>query len=136
MWSKWNREFKQGLAIAISLAALVSVSLCSKAHAEGGGLITEIGGGVKMPSISSYLTNPDCKKAVVTQPEWPANPRAGLTYNCGGDNPLYQGYLLAWEFGNGVKFGWWHQSQWFDNDGEIHQNCLCASYTIRWGKRR
>ena len=115
-----------------TIIALLAALLCAPAFAEGR-LITEIGGGVKVSQGSSYLMMPDCKKAVVTVGE--NNLRGpGGEYSCGGNNPVFVGWVLAWEFPSGVKLGYFHQSQWFDHEGEIKFNCLCASGTIDWSK--
>ena len=96
------------------------------------GFITELGGGVLSPN-SSYLTLPDCKKAVVTIPMQ----ENYSTYSCGGDYPIFFGWPIAWEFKNGnTKIGWAHFSHWFDGNGELHFNCLCVSHRFEWGKRK
>lgn len=105
------------------------------AHA---GLVTEIGGGWKDFNTTSYLMQSVCKKVVVVKPEYPENPRGSSPYSCGGDNPVFIGWPIAWDFelkrGNTVRLGWFHQSQWFDNKGELHFDCLCATWTIKWGR--
>lgn len=134
-------EVAQGAAIALLTLAL-GLLLAHEARAdERGGLITEFGGGIKLPS-SSYIAQPACKKVAVVSPEWPANPRPPpQTFACGGDNPMFAGWPLAWEFPNGVTLGWWHQSQWFDGhqwdgSGELHVDCLCATWRVRWSRLR
>ena len=106
--------------------------ITSTALADGG-FITEIGGGWKDFDTTSYLMQSDCKKAIVVAPVWPENPRGLHPYSCGGDNPVFIGWPLAWEFNNGnTRIGWFHQSQWFDGRGELHFDCLCASHRFRW----
>ena len=115
-----------------TIVLILSLLLCAPAFAQR--LITELGGGIKLPQGSSYLMMPDCKKAIVSQGE---NILRGPTgeYSCGGNNPVFVGWVLAWEFPSGVKLGYFHQSQWFDRKGEIKFNCLCASGTIDWTRR-
>lgn len=113
-------------------------------------VVTEIGGGVKFNM--SYLLEPSCRKAIVTQPGWPENPR-GETINapsgefsCGGDNPVFVGWPIAYQTPNGrFRIGWFHMSHWFDggefnffggDDAETHFNCLCASWTFNWTEIR
>jgi len=106
------------------------------------GLVTEIGGGWKDFNTTSYLMRSDCQKAVVIDPEFPKNPRGSHPYSCGGDNPVFVGWPLAWEweFDRGrVRLGHFHVSQWFDGNGELHMDCLCAAWTVKWsevGRRR
>ena len=129
-WLLWSWVLLLGLLLCLPLAFPARAD-------EVGGLFSEIGGGVKLPTYSSFLESPACKKAMVIQPAWPENPR-GLTdpYSCGGDNPVFVGWLIGWEFPNGVRVGLFHKSQWFDGNGELQFNCICASYTIRWRKFR
>jgi hypothetical protein len=124
------------------LARLLVAALCllpMTAAAEGG-FITEIGGGFKDLRTTSYLLQSGCVKAVVTEPIWPENPRGYHTYSCGGDNPVFVGWTIAYEWelprGNRVRVGHFHLSQWFDNAGEVHLDCVCSSFTIRWGKKK
>lgn len=119
--------------------ALALLLLPSIAAAEGG-FITEFGGGWKDLSSTSYLLRSECIKAVVVDPSWPVNPRGGHTFSCGGDQPLFVGWSIAYEWelrrGNRVRLGHFHLSQWFDAAGEIHLDCICSTFTFRWGKRR
>jgi hypothetical protein len=118
--------------------AVLLLLLPMTAAAEGG-FITEIGGGFKDLRSTSYLLRSECIKAVVIDPTWPANPRGYQAYSCGGDNPVFVGWPIAYEWdlrrGNSVRLGYFHLSQWFDNAGEVHLDCFCSSFTIRWGKK-
>lgn len=114
---------------------LLALLLPLAVYAEGGGLITEFGGGVKLPASSSYIALPACKSVMVVRPADSPRPPP-QTYSCGGDNPIFVGWPLAWEFPNGVKLGWHHQSQWFDTRGELHVDCICSSWTFRWNRLR
>lgn len=103
--------------------------------AAQGGFITEFGGGFMLPQASSYLMTPECYKATVIVPM--DNPRSyGGLYSCGGDDPMFVGWPVAWEFPNKVKLGIFHYSHWFDNDGESQFTCICASGTIHWRRFR
>lgn len=111
---------------------------CFAANAQGG-LYTELGLGVRFNNYSSYLENPLCKKAVVVDPLWPTNPRGGLdngSYSCGGDEPIFVGDVIGWQFPNGQTISLCHKSQWFDNDGELHWTGVCTSYRIYWNRFR
>ena len=117
-----------------TIVALLTTLLCAPAQAQR--LITELGGGLKVSQGSSYLMMPDCKKAMVVDPLWPENPHPPpQVFSCGGDNPVFVGWVLAWEFPSGIKLGYFHQSQWLDREGEMKFNCLCASGTIDWTRR-
>jgi hypothetical protein len=118
--------------------ALMVLTVVNRAHA--GEFITELGGGYKDFPSTSFLMTSDCQKAIVTNPEWPTNPRPGQEWSCGGDNPVFVGWPIAYEWtltrGNRVRLGHFHLSQWFDNQGEVHLDCLCASFTFRWSRLR
>lgn len=119
---------------AITRSLVLLALLAGTAEA---GLVTEIGGGWKDFNTTSYLMRSDCQKAVVIDPEFPKNPRGSHPYSCGGDNPVFIGWPLAWEFNNGnTRVGWFHQSQWFDGRGELHFDCLCVSHKFDWKQIR
>jgi hypothetical protein len=127
--------------LGLLFGALLVVLAVGPKTAHAGEFITEFGGGYKNLPSTSFLLNSNCQKAIVTRPEWPENPR-GLTddYSCGGDNPVFVGWPIAYEWtltrGNSVRLGHFHMSQWFDGNGELHLDCVCASFTFRWGKLR
>lgn len=149
---KLAKEIAQGAAIAALTLTICMLVAFQASAVERGGFVTEIGGGFKDFRTTSFLMRSECKKAVVTEPrDWPNNPRGiGGEYDvygqfkviptgewsCGGDNPVFVGWPIAWEFPNGVRIGYFHQSQWFDNEGELHFDCICASYTINWRRFR
>lgn len=124
---------------------LLALAVTPIAHAD---IITEFGMGYKLGN-TSYLLMPACQEALVIRPEWPANPR-GLTdtYSCGGDNPAFIGWPIAWEADRGVyryRLGWFHYSNWFDggelmfwngDERETSMNALAGSITFNWTKWR
>lgn len=101
------------------------------------GLFTEIGLGIKIQGTSRAL-KPSCSVLYDSN---------GELYSCGGDNPIFIGWPLAWEFPRGQRFGWFHMSHWADGrnnpqflqdmgDGrEIAFNCLCYTHKFEWFKR-
>lgn len=127
--------------VAVLTVMLLAMLAIAPKDAAAGEFITEFGGGYKDLPSTSFLMNSDCQKAAVTDPEWPVNPRGSLLeWSCGGDNPVFVGWPVAYEWtlsrGNSVRLGYFHMSQWFDNQGELHLDCICASFTFRWGKLR
>lgn len=85
---------------------------------------------------------PVCEQAVVVVPSWPDNPRADGLYSCGGDNPLFIGWPIAWQSNFSdvwtIRAGWFHFSHWFDGgrDHELHMDCICSTVTLNWSARR
>lgn len=118
--------------ILLAAIALTAIALASES-ASAGGLITEFGGGIKL-NTTSFPMLPECKKVVVVDPA--NNPRHADPFSCGGDDPIFIGWPIAWEFDNGTKLGWFHYSHWFDGRGELHLDCVCASWTKRWHRRK
>ena len=133
-----------GLRAAASIArtALIlclTVAVCymaARVQAQGR-LFTEFGGGVKL--TASNVIESRCS-TVYVEFEW------RHTYSCGGDNPVFVGWPIAWEFPNGARLGWFHMSHWFDGknnpalfqrgDGrETYFNCLCATWRRDWKRR-
>lgn len=134
------------LAWAIVVSLWVAVLASKNARADDrGGLITEIGGGLALPApYTSKLAAPSCWAAVPQRNMGtyaaPANGDSGELWACGGHNPVFIGWPIAWEFPNGVRLGVFHLSHWFDGppfkgDGEIAYTCVCASWTVHWGRR-
>lgn len=102
-------------------------------------IVSELGGGIKLPG-SSYVLQPKCRKVIAFEPD------DGRDYPCGGDNPAFIGWPVAWERPDGnLRVGWFHYSNWFDG-GELSQlsggdkyetqfNCLCVSWKFNWTSR-
>lgn len=131
--------------------ALLSLLFTGTAQADW---VTEVGMGYKMPN-TSYLLMPACQKAQVVAPLWPENPRPPpQTYSCGGDNPAFIGWPIAWqsdELGKygayTVRAGWFHYSNWFDGGElqnvtrtgdryETYMNLLAVTATFNWSAWR
>lgn len=113
-------------------ALILIIVLLTASNALAGEFITELGGGFMERQKSSYILTQDCKSVVVINPT--TSPREiHFPYSCGGDDPLFIGWPIAYEFNNGnTRIGWFHYSHWFDNRGETQFNCLCASHKITW----
>lgn len=116
------------LALALSLLAMPAAA----------DVISEIGMGVKIERSTSYLMLPACRTAVVTDPIWPENPRGYGLYSCGGDDPLFIGWPVAWQSDFSdvwtVRAGWMHFSHWFDggSDRELHMDAIASTVTFNW----
>lgn len=106
-------------------------------------IISEIGGGVTLPYTSEVMS-PQCQYVFVVQG------KAGFQFDgqgrqktlpCGGSDPVFVGWPIAWESANGnTRVGWFHFSHWFsgvpfNRDSETSYNCLCASHKFHWRKR-
>lgn len=110
--------------------------LALPAHAD---IISEFGMGVKV-STTSYVMRPECHTVYSYPPG--DRPEAGFLRSCGGDNPTFVGWPLAYEWTSPsgryrLRGGWFHYSNWFDGGRrrETHMDCLCGSLTIRWRRR-
>lgn len=110
------------------------------AHAD---MIAEFGGGFKGPS-SSEVYAPGCRRVFIVDatPAVKFDPQGRQrTVNCGGSEPVFIGWPVAWESPNGnTRVGWFHMSHWlsgppFNHDTELSFNCLCATHKFHWGKR-
>ena len=132
-------------------------------------VITEFGIGWKVPENnvvplgSSALFHPDCSQvnfAVASNRAYTRenSPHWGKrTASCGGDNPIFIGWPVAFESNwRGPwrwRVGWFHLSHWGDGnpdspiaqifgEGDEHEltlDCLCATATFnwtRWSRRR
>lgn len=128
-----------------SLAALVlgtALLLCSikPAHAE---MISEFGGGLKL--AYSEVFDPGCRQVFIVDADR-GTMFDGLgrqkTVPCGGANPVFIGWPVAWDSPNGnTRIGWFHISHWtsgapFNHDNELTMNCICATHKFSWSKRR
>lgn len=118
-------------------ALIAALLLCGTAQAD---IITEFGGGLKLDRGTSVVFRPECRQVLTME---------GYLTSCGGDNPVFVGWPIAWEreYNDGVgslRIGWFHLSHWFDggnviHSGDIHElklNCLCASWTVNWSQRQ
>lgn len=120
----------------IGLSALLLMLAVTSAKAD---IITEFGGGVKLPSTSVLMLE-ECHEAQITVTR-PDNPSLNYrTASCGGDNPVFVGWPIAYERDFGVwsvRAGWFHLSHWFDGkaDRELHMDCACVTATINWTER-
>jgi hypothetical protein len=114
---------------------LFLVFLFAAHSTEAQGLYTELGIGVRFTNYSSFLENPKCQKAVVINPLWPDNPRGGPNpgaFSCGGDEPMFVGDLIGWEFPRGHSIALSHKSQWFDGSGELYWTGITYNKRIYW----
>lgn len=123
-------------SIVVGILLLVACS----ARAD---IISEIGGGYKLPS--SEVFSPGCRWVFIVDAD-----RSVMfdelgrqkTVQCGGSNPVFVGWPVAWESPNGnTRVGWFHMSHWFsgppfNHDNELTLNCLCATHKFHWSKRR
>lgn len=133
------------------LAAALLLCLATAAQAD---IVTEFGMGWKIEP-TSYLLMPSCMRAQVVAPDWPTNPRPPpQTYSCGGDNPAFIGWPIAWQSAAKgqygaytVRAGWFHYSNWFDGGElqgvtstgdryETYANMLAATVTFNWSAWR
>jgi len=132
--------------IMIAAAALL-VGSCNSASAD---VITEFGGGYKA-RVSAVL-EPICKQVMLTgeQQHSPSSPNYGKGLaSCGGDNPAFIGWPIAWQSKENGKFGaftyrigWFHYSNWFDGGnylpgGDRHEtsmDLLAGTITFNWTK--
>ena len=120
--------------------ALLWVSSLSVSYAD---IITEIGAGIKLPDTTSIPLLPECHYVF-------AYDRQGnlvsdrSTASCGGDNPAFIGWPIAWERefnlkrrSTRVRCGWFHMSHWTDGgrERETHMDLAACSGTIVWRGR-
>jgi hypothetical protein len=102
-------------------------------------LVTEFGGGYVLPG-TSFVNRPECWMVTpMRAPGVPAHSPYELD-SCGGHDPVFVGWPIAWEFQGGTKIGVFHMSHWFDGkpfkgDGEASFTCLCATWTHHWRAR-
>ena len=137
------------LVVAIVLfSAALSITECARAAEHS--VITEFGMGYKIEHSTSWLLLPQCKQAVVVNPEWlPENPRGSNPYGCGGDNPAFIGWPIAyeWEGDDEVwrfRVGYFHYSNWFDggqylqggDQWETRMDLFAVTATFNWTEMR
>lgn len=120
-----------------ALYAFIGVLYLLGATPALAGWVTELGGGYLVPSYTSYILLPECKHVLVLDP--PDNPRTQTdTYSCGGHGPVALGWPIAYDFelkDGRFRIGLFHMSHWFDNNGESQLNCICTTYTHKWGRK-
>lgn len=100
-------------------------------------IITEFGAGIKIPASTSILMLEECHVAQPLEMR-PSDP--SLEYrvsSCGGDDPIFIGWPIAWEKDFGVwsvRAGWFHFSHWFDGgrDRELHMDAGAVTATFNW----
>lgn len=151
-WAYFKRKIH--LALVLFLLCLFMLFLSSRAQAD---IVTEWGWGVKLPHSTSAILLPICQQVHLTgwQQNSPDSPNFGKGLSsCGGDNPAFIGWPIAWEsdwFGkrDGFKLrgGWFHYSNWFDGGkylqgGDSHETSMdMAAFTItfnwtNWARNR
>lgn len=111
------------LRLAAIVALLMLAYALLKPYGARADIITEFGGGLKSHSSTSYVLRDGCH-TIEGKP-------------CGGDNPLFIGWPVAYQTPGGrFRVGWFHMSHWFDGgkDRETHFDCLCASWTFNWAR--
>jgi len=128
--------------LSILLAALL---IACTANAD---IVTEFGMGYKLEASTSQILWPACKQVIM--PQDTTLPRgAGNTAGCGGDNPAFIGWPVAWEkeFERGIwttRVGWFHYSNWFDGGNyfrggdkwETHMDLVAVTATFNWSAWR
>lgn len=136
--------------IVIAAIAALALHMCTPAYADG--WLTEFGGGYKLPDTTSVVLLPECHQATPFTIEG-ERVRDRATASCGGDNPVFVGWPIAYEWDEcfipsmTCRLGWFHMSHWGDGRGKIaqllggdgretHMDCLCITFTKRWGKKR
>jgi hypothetical protein len=121
----------------LRIAALLLSSLLASPAFASGGFISEVGMGYKVDRTTSIVLLPECETALVRAPS-----ALDIDYrvsSCGGDNPAFVGWPIAYEWDVGeyysVRAGWFHMSHWFDggSDRETHVDMLAITVTIHWG---
>jgi len=134
------------------LGALFLVSLAASTDAKAD-IVTEFGGGYKFNS--SVVLAPECQVIHIHEDQPiranPSSPYWGRSNaSCGGDNPAFIGWPIAWQSKpNGkhgaftYRIGWFHYSNWFDggelsswtstgDEHETHMNLLAGTITFNW----
>jgi len=135
---KFLRELALGASIGF-LVLLLAMVVSLKAHA---GMLTEIGGGLKV--ATSNVLDPACRQVFIVDADHSLmfdELNRQKTVPCGGRNPIFIGWPIAWETPNGnTRLGWFHMSHWsdgppFNHHGETAFNCICATHKFYWSRR-
>lgn len=124
-------------AVLFFLATLLFLMSARPARAE---IISELGMGYKLPTTSVVMQE-DCHAVTITETR-PHRP--DIFYrpaSCGGDNPVFIGWPIAWQKDFGlwtVRAGWFHLSHWFDggSDRELHMDAAAVTFTVNWSELR
>lgn len=140
-----NRDKNEGLATLLAFAVMLMVVVVTYfvsaplAHAD---IISEFGGGLKV--ASSEVFDPGCRRVFIVDADRSVmfDPKGRQkTVSCGGSNPVFVGWPIAWESPNGnTRVGWFHISHWFsgppfNHDYELTMNCLCAVHKFHWSRK-
>lgn len=118
--------------LSVALFALALNSCSTPAYAD---IVTEFGVGYKLPQTTSYVLRPECHTVVAS------NSAHRELASCGGDNPAFIGWPIAWErtFDRPwrLRVGWFHFSHWGDGgkDRETHMDAAVVSVTRIWRRR-
>lgn len=105
-------------------------------------MISEFGGGLK--GQMSETLEPSCEYALTFDNlgHYRVDEQGRIkTVPCGGSQPIFIGWPVAWESANGdLRIGWFHMSHWvsgppFNHDPEVSFNCICATYKFHWKRR-
>lgn len=86
--------------------------------------ITEFGVAYKLESLTSQVLWDDCSVVIITDESLPRG--AGNTASCGGDNPAFVGWIIAYEWEGRDEIwrfrgGAFHLSHWFDGRGSFNR---------------
>ena len=111
-------------------------------------IVTEFGMGYKIEATTSQVLWPDCSQVYFDPATSPVK-RAPGWGSCGGDNPAFIGWPIAWEkaLPNDVwrvRVGWFHFSHWFDGSDyikggdrrETHADMLAVTATLNWSEMK
>lgn len=132
----WLRGFISGcVTAAIMIMAVLAL------HPARADVVTELGAGAKLPGTTSLLLQENCHSAVIFETRPTDVGRNGGLTSCGGDDPVFIGWPVAWQKDFGVwsvRAGWFHLSHWFDGgaDRELHMDCACSTVTFNWTEWR
>lgn len=136
---------------AIAVLCLM-IGSCDRAKAD---VITEFGMGWKSPNTSIVML-PECRQVHLHDDLSPGlkltDPTSRHwgrpTTSCGGDNPAFIGWPIAWEskWRGSFKYrvGWFHYSNWFDGGKylkggdrhETHMDLVAGTITFNWTRWR
>lgn len=137
-----DRELNKALdrVVCLVIALFVLLAFAPPARAD---VVSEVGMGVKLERTTSVVMLPRCHTVLITETRPDAPGINYRTASCGGDNPTFIGWPIAWEreYANGAlrfRGGWFHYSNWFDGarDRETHMDCACATATVNWSQWR
>lgn len=118
------------------LFGLLAVICMRPARAD---IVTEFGAGYKLGSTSIVMRD-YCHEVIIVETR-PARSDVHRGHSCGGDNPAFIGWPIAWERDFGVwtlRAGWFHLSHWGDGgrDRELHLDAATVSAKVNWSEVR